>query len=966
MKRLATAMFATAFVSALASFAFAGECIVEGGADALKRALDKAKSNNCVTDSATYRNRYDEHFPGGTEFNVVRWNDSSEITIDSSVSVIENEGDRPLVLIAGPDATVKLKGGIVLKGSRIIVDHLTIEGSSGNGIKMLGDRNLVTGSRIVSNGQNGILVTGKDNRIVDSEISSNDINGILIGGEAAGQSCGGVSRSDAGKSTLVKGCDIHDNGAAVSGETCADAASPNSIGQCWSLKLETEKCSDLLKEDPPCDEPVVPLDDSCGRYWNSRNRCGDLWAGADIDAGATDEDVLSKVYDAYAGAQGGFGVLVDAYDVKIKSGKIYNNHSKAIYVNTLPPAAICQDASSVFDLSLMQTALVSEAIVDNLAVSRFPLPSITQIAATPGSDGVSVTGNVILPDEPWHPWNDHTVNVSALRAEVFVKDGGETSFAGSSPIDSSGRFAVNVSGAGQASTFVATLVDTERGNTSPVATGSGSASPTGDDDEDGLPNAQETGTDPINPDSDGDGLLDGEEKLHNGRVGALLNENYLFADLSRLDPINPDSDGDCLPDGLELGISQEEAAALVARMPSKPHLSISAQCRSILSDHTITVPTNSVLYNATLPASYENIAMLYDEDPLTVSDPTSVDTDSDGVRDGNEDFNFNGKSDDSAESNPTSSDSDSDGIIDGEEGDKDNDGKLNPDESDPHSDDTDGDGVKDGQEKRLGTYPNACDSDDDGLSDGVEAGAIRPASMGGSCHGLEAAGTNYKNSHVLNPLNPDSDADGLMDGIEDGNANGWIEAMESDPSVPDTDRDDLDDGVEAKGDFDGDGVPDFDLRIITAGPKCSPPEDIGDIDCDGIPNAIDVDSDDDGCPDFQEGWVDLNMNSLPDVYDNEAKSCDQDSGGGSFGNFGGGGDSQASESPETQGGQVFDAPWWLTDRTGGGGCSIAANGPPQFYTTIILLLCVCLLVGFRRFSGGGGYGKVDNRVFIVS
>jgi len=983
-------------VAACAGAAYAGECIVDGGIEGFKSALNKVKDGGCVTDSATYRDRYDEYFPGTAEFQIIKWQSSDEISLTSDVAQIEASGDKPLVFIADSSTTVKFTGsigGVVLKGSRIIIDHITIEGFSGSGIVMQGDRNLLIGSRVVSNGENGILVTGKDNRIVDSEIASNGINGILIGGGGAGQSCAGVSQSETGKGTQVAGCDIHDNGGSVSGEDCSDAEA-QSIGTCRSLKLEAEQCFNLLKEEAPCDEPSVPMDDSCGHFWKSRDRCGDLWAKANVAEDASRDDAVGSVYNAYPGARGGSGIVVDARGVKIISkGRIHDNHSKGVYVNALPPAAICQDPSSRFDLNLIQTALVSETPVDDLFVSRFPLPSITQIAAIESDGSVSVTGSITISNEPWYPWNRQSIDVSALRAEVYVRAGGETNFVGSSSIDSGGRFLVRVNQSFTSPVFVAAIVDTEHGNTSPFATG-GSASPGGDDDNDGLPNDQEDlnqngqidpgETDPINPDTDGDGLLDGEEKLHNGRVAAAVALKFTFAEINKLDPLNPDSDGDCLPDGFELGVSKEEAEALISRMPAKPHLTVPAQCQELLMDHTITILGNAVLYNSTTPATYANIAMLYDADPATISDPTSVDTDNDEMRDGDEDFNFSGKRDSIdngngdatwKETDPAIADSDGDGLPDGEEGDKDADGRIGPNESDPILEDTDGDGVGDGQEKRLGTYPNACDSDDDGLSDGVEVGATRPASTGGSCHGLEAAGTNYKNPHEMNPLNPDSDADGLMDGVEDANGNGWIEAEESDPSVADTDRDGLEDGVEAKGDFGRDGVPDFDLRLITAGPKCSPPPDISDVDCDGIPNAIDVDSDDDGCPDSQEGgWVDLNVNGVPDVYDNEAKGCGQGGGGGSFGGAGGG-SGEASENASEEQGQVLPAPWWLTDDSGGGACSLVKDDQPKYYTTIILLLCVCLLVGFRRFlgalhktlaGGGGGNETTHRRVFLIS
>lgn len=995
MKRLFPSIVMAVFAIFAASGAFAAECLVAGGADSFSQALSSAKSGGCVTDSAIYRDRYNEFFPGTTEFQVIHWIVSEDVTLTSEVSTIEG-GDKPLVIIADQAATVKLSGagGLILKGNRVIIDHLTIEGSSDNGIIMQGEKGLVIRSRIVSNSGNGISITGKDNRIVDSEVASNGTNGILIGGGSSG--CG--SPSQMGRGTVIAGCDIHDNGNGVSGTGCADADAAGWVSACQSLKLEAQGCFDLLAQEPSCEEPSVPPDDSCGHSWNARNRCRDLWSKAGVGEDASKEDAVTAVYGAYPGAQGGSGIVVDASGVKITSwnspgdageplfkGRVYNNRSRGIYVNTLSGHAICEDPSGNFDINLLQTALVSKTPVDDLFVSRFPLPSIDQIAASEGAGGIEVSGNVILRSEPWYPWNSHTVNMSVLRADVFVQNGSETVFAGSAPLDSSGRFVVHVTTTSPDPTFTAAVVDTERGNTSPFA-GSHSASPTGDDDADGLQNDDEDlnhngrvdagETDPLNPDTDGDGLLDGEEKLHNGRVAARIAENLSFAELGKLDPLKPDSDGDCLPDGLELGVSKADVDALIARMPSKPHLVISAPCQEILRSHTIGTLENAVKSDSTKPAAYDNIAMLFDADPETVSDPTSVDTDSDGMRDGNEDFNFNGKRDSidngdgtatSKETDPAVSDSDGDGLPDGEEGDKDGDGKIGPGESDPVLADTDADGVNDGQEKRLGTYPNACDSDDDGLSDGVEVGAIQPATAGGSCHGLEPAGTNYKNPHEMDLLNPDSDGDGLTDGVEDANGNGWIEAGESDPSTADTDRDGLIDGTEALGDFDGDGVPDFDVRLIKAGPKCSPPPDINDVDCDGVPNAVDVDSDDDGCPDAQEGgWIDLNANSIPDVYDNEAKGCSA-GGGGSIGGVGGGGggDAAASENPQ-EGGQRFEAPAWITDRSGGGACSLVVEGPQKYYTTIILLICPCLLIAFRRIFSGGCHERIYRRFFLLS
>jgi len=74
--------------------------------------------------------------------------------------------------------------------------------------------------------------------------------------------------------------------------------------------------------------------------------------------------------------------------------------------------------------------------------------------------------------------------------------------------------------------------------------GAGAQGAGGDPDVDGLTNAGElaAGTDPLNPDTDGDGLLDGVET----NTGTFVNSGD-----TGTDPNNPDTDGDGLLDGVE-------------------------------------------------------------------------------------------------------------------------------------------------------------------------------------------------------------------------------------------------------------------------------------------------------------------------------------------------------------------------------------------------------------------------------
>ena len=151
--------------------------------------------------------------------------------------------------------------------------------------------------------------------------------------------------------------------------------------------------------------------------------------------------------------------------------------------------------------------------------------------------------------------------------------------------------------------------------------------------------------DPLNPDTDGDGLGDGvEDSNHNGSQQP-TETNPLDTDtdcdgLSDGDEINTyqtsplldDSDGDGINDGVEAGVTQIPIAG---------------------SSCATGQPT--------------------DQDPNTTTDPNNPDTDGDGLPDGVEDSNQNGR--------------------------------VDPGESDPNDEDTDNDGVDDGTEVLIGTDP---------------------------------------------------------------------------------------------------------------------------------------------------------------------------------------------------------------------------------------------------------------------
>lgn len=194
-------------------------------------------------------------------------------------------------------------------------------------------------------------------------------------------------------------------------------------------------------------------------------------------------------------------------------------------------------------------------------------------------------------------------------------------------------------------------------------------------------------TDPFLEDTDGDGINDYDEinvnydENFSYYTDPLSNDVILITMNGKLNPINADTDGD--------GINDYDEIALLGTNPFGSH----------------------------------HVECMFDPQSKIVCQ----DNDEDGIADNMEFFVYN--------TNPTSNDTDGDGLDDGEE--------VNTEPyTNPMDEDTDDDGLTDREESEIGTDPNSKDSDNDGINDGYEA-------LLGS-----------------NPLNPDSDSDGLSDGDE--------------------------------------------------------------------------------------------------------------------------------------------------------------------------------------------------------
>jgi len=263
-------------------------------------------------------------------------------------------------------------------------------------------------------------------------------------------------------------------------------------------------------------------------------------------------------------------------------------------------------------------------------------------------------------------------------------------------------------------------------------------------------------TDPLNPDTDNDGLLDGEEGPAGIYYGAEELRNWSHAGgpvIDRSDnatifnygythPLDNDTDDDSY---LQLW------NGTVARVMGEKRFLCS------MMDGEEVEGTWIELYNATEDEW---------ERKLVRTNPCNADTDADTGNPApgpNVYLNSDGyELSTNPPTDPTNGDTDHDGLLDGLEG------VVNPKSyhTNPSNPDTDGDGLGDLQEVGLATSARNPDTDHDAVLDGDE----------------------YHRFHT-NPLLPDSDYDGLTDGEEV-----WF--WHTNPHIRDSDYDRISDGLE--------------------------------------------------------------------------------------------------------------------------------------------------------------------------
>ncbi len=266
----------------------------------------------------------------------------------------------------------------------------------------------------------------------------------------------------------------------------------------------------------------------------------------------------------------------------------------------------------------------------------------------------------------------------------------------------------------------------------------GSYSPDGDEDNDGLINSVEVdiGTSIILRDSDRDGLDDGDEVLKEGT-----------------DPLDPDSDDDGLSDGDEVNIHLTDPLNMDTDGGGVPD-GMEVMLGLDPLDGRDDMGLNDV----------DRDGLTEEQEEEFGTSPLDPDCDGDGLRDGEEVFGYG--------TDPLNPDTDNDTLTDFHE--------IFISFTDPLSKDTDGDGLTDDVELDLGTDPRSCDSDSDGLWDGPNI------LVDHILHHGEADPSNTWG--FTDPLDPDSDGDGLSDGHEVRRG--------TNPLDNDTDSDSVEDGPE--------------------------------------------------------------------------------------------------------------------------------------------------------------------------
>ncbi len=272
----------------------------------------------------------------------------------------------------------------------------------------------------------------------------------------------------------------------------------------------------------------------------------------------------------------------------------------------------------------------------------------------------------------------------------------------------------------------------------------------------------------LDADTDDDGLLDGEETLVDADFDGLPNA------------LDMDSDHDRLLDCLEAGVSKD--GPFIVRpvdgefvvLNNLPPAGAYRNARGTDVTFLKMFDFEAMRFGVTYGYVDDNLDVgvqpqVFDQDNTSTTDPYQRDTDGDGFSDGGlmsidgiqlrgEDHNADGlwdRTNSGTQATVTYNETDPANIDSVPGG-----GSINP-----FPKDTDNDGLPDFMEFNIGTDKEHRDSDNDGLSDFEEFSGAR---YGTSMDTVDANSPRFE----TNPLDPDSDKDGLPDGLELGRTMG--------------------------------------------------------------------------------------------------------------------------------------------------------------------------------------------------
>jgi len=314
-----------------------------------------------------------------------------------------------------------------------------------------------------------------------------------------------------------------------------------------------------------------------------------------------------------------------------------------------------------------------------------------------------------------------------------------------------------------------------------------------DGDGDGVPNDDEAtnGTDPDNPDTDNDGVTDGEEVYGTDNPGTPYVPTGTSDPLDPCDPLptsiacdgdgdgvpnddeatngtdpaNPDTDGDGVTDGEEVNGTDDVSTPYVPTGTSDP------------LDPCDPLPTS-------LACDQDNDGVTNGDEATNGTDPTNPDTDGDGVTDGEEVFGVNDPGTPYVPNGTSDPLDPCDPLMTSPACDQDGDGVPNDDEAsngtDPTNPDTDGDGVTDGEEV-YGTNDPGTPYTPTGTSDPLDP--CDPLNTSPTCD-EDGDGLPYT-GEVLNGTDPtvgDTDGDGYLDGWEVDNGSDPLDPCDPNPS----------------------------------------------------------------------------------------------------------------------------------------------------------------------------------------